>query len=312
MAQSEELMNSQIVVAAFNDETTADQAMESLKAAAREQDFQIQDVAVVRRDENNKVHIKESGDMGGGKGAVIGGIIGGVVGLIAGPLAIVTSALGGALVGGLAAKLHDSGFKNETLQSLGNALQPGTSAIVAVLGNQKVSQLRAMMEQAGAHVMVANITADVANAVASGQDVAMSLGVTNDSVSAMRVAADEQSVEYKGMVATAEGVYVEGVQATPDVVIAGAAVITNAGDVVGEIAAATPAAISEAASEASSAAAATADAAASAGSEAVAAAAESAEAAGDAASAAAATASEVVNEAASSAVDAASAAIDKA
>ncbi len=288
MAEAEQLINSQIVVAAFNDENTADQAMESLKAAAKEQDFQIQDVAVVRRDENNKVHIKESGDMGGGKGAVIGGIIGGVVGLIAGPLAIVTSALGGALVGGLAAKLHDSGIKNETLQSLGNALQPGTSAVVAVLGNQKVSQLRAMMEQAGAHVMVANMTADIANAVASGQDVAMSVGVTNDSVSAMRVAADEQSVEYKGMVATAEGVYVEGVQATQDAVIAGAAVITNAGDVVGEIAAA-PVASAGATVEA---------------------AAESASAAADTASTAADTASDAAAAAADTASDAAAAAAD--
>lgn len=290
MAEAEQLINSQIVVAAFNDENTADQAMESLKAAAKEQDFQIQDVAVVRRDENNKVHIKESGDMGGGKGAVIGGIIGGVVGLIAGPLAIATSALGGALVGGLAAKLHDSGIKNETLQSLGNALQPGTSAVVAVLGNQKVSQLRAMMEQAGAHVMVANMTADIANAVASGQDVAMSVGVTNDSVSAMRVAADEQSVEYKGMVATAEGVYVEGVQATQDTVIAGAAVITNAGDVVGEIAAA-PVASAGATVEA---------------------AAESASAAADTASAAADTASQAASTAADTASDAAAAAADTA
>lgn len=288
MAEAEQLINSQIVVAAFNDENTADQAMESLKAAAKEQDFQIQDVAVVRRDENNKVHIKESGDMGGGKGAVIGGIIGGVVGLIAGPLAIATSALGGALVGGLAAKLHDSGIKNETLQSLGNALQPGTSAVVAVLGNQKVSQLRAMMEQAGAHVMVANMTADIANAVASGQDVAMSVGVTNDSVSAMRVAADEQSVEYKGMVATAEGVYVEGVQATQDAVIAGAAVITNAGDVVGEIAAA-PVASAGATVEA---------------------AAESASAAADTASTAADTASDAAAAAADTASDAAAAATD--
>ncbi len=194
MAKSEELLNSQIVVAAFNDESTADQAMQALKAASKEQDF-------VRRDENNKIHIKETGDIGGGKGAVLGGIAGGIVGLIAGPLAIVTSAIGGALVGGLVAKFWDTGIKNETLQSLGNALQPGTSAIVAVLGNQKVSQLRAMMEQVGGNVMVANMTADIANAVASGQDVAMSVGATNDSISATRVVADESSVEYRGMVA---------------------------------------------------------------------------------------------------------------
>lgn len=246
MSKSDELLNSQIVVAAFNDEDTADQAMQALKAASKEQDFQIQDIAVVRRDENNKIHIKETGDIGGGKGAALGSLVGGVLGLVAGPLSIVTSAIGGALVGGLVAKFWDSGIKNETLQSLGNALQPGTSAIVAVLGNQKVSSLRAMLQQAGGNVMVANMTADIANAVAGGQDVAMSVGLTNDSVSTTRIAADAQSVEYTGMVATAEGVYVEGVQATQEGVIAGAAVITNAGEVVGEIVAATAATAGEA------------------------------------------------------------------
>lgn len=261
MSKSDELLNSQIVVAAFNDEDTADQAMQALKAASKEQDFQIQDIAVVRRDENNKIHIKETGDIGGGKGAMLGGIAGAVVGLIAGPLAIVTSALGGALVGGLVAKFWDTGIKNETLQSLGNALQPGTSAIVAILGNQKVSALRSMLQQAGGNVMVANMTADIANAVAGGQDVAMSVGLTNDSVSATRVAADAQSVEYTGMVATAEGVYVEGVQATQDAVVAGAAVITNSGTVIGEIAAASTVTAGEAAEAATETASAAADAA---------------------------------------------------
>lgn len=290
MSNSDELLNSQIVVAAFNDETTADQAMQALKAASKEQDFQIQDIAIVRRDENNKVHIKETGDVGGGKGAALGGLVGGLVGLIAGPLAIVTSAIGGALVGGLVAKFWDSGIKNETLQSLGNALQPGTSAIVAVLGNQKVSALRSMLQQAGGNVMVANMTADIANAVAGGQDVAMSVGLTNDSVSTTRVAADAQSVEYTGMVATAEGVYVEGVQATQDAVVAGAAVITNSGTVIGEIAAVTAATAGEA----------------------VEAAAETAGAATEAAGEAAQAATETASEAASSAVDAASDAINKA
>lgn len=308
MAKPEELLNSQIVVAAFNDESTADQAMQALKAASKEQDFQIQDIAVVRRDENNKIHIKETGDIGGGKGAVLGGIAGGIVGLIAGPLAIVTSAIGGALVGGLVAKFWDTGIKNETLQSLGNALQPGTSAIVAVLGNQKVSQLRAMMEQVGGNVMVANMTADIANAVASGQDVAMSVGATNDTLSATRVVADATSVEYRGMVATAEGVYVEGVQATQEGIVAGAAVITSAGDVIGEIAAAT----AEKASD-------TADAASEAASTAVESAGDAAEAAGEAASNATEAAGEAVNDAAASAgeavsdaTDAASEAVDKA
>ena len=66
--------------------------------------------------------------MAGRKGGVIGGVTGGVIGLLGSavvpPLAI------GAVIGGLAAKLRDSGFRNESLASLGTQVQPGQSVLV--------------------------------------------------------------------------------------------------------------------------------------------------------------------------------------
>ena len=64
------------------------------------------------KDDKGKLHIKETADMGGGKGATIGGVAGGVIGAIAGA-ALAGPVLVGALVGGLAAKLKDSGFDND-------------------------------------------------------------------------------------------------------------------------------------------------------------------------------------------------------
>ena len=60
----------QIVVAAFKDEATADQALRSLKELQSEKQIKIRDAAVLRKDETGKLHIKETADMGGGKGAV--------------------------------------------------------------------------------------------------------------------------------------------------------------------------------------------------------------------------------------------------
>ena len=57
---------------------------------------------MLRRDEKNKLHIKEVHDMGGGKGAVLGGALGAAVGLLAGPVGLAVGA--GALIGGVAAK----------------------------------------------------------------------------------------------------------------------------------------------------------------------------------------------------------------
>ncbi len=75
----------QLIVAAFQEEAAADQALKELKSAQKQKLIDIQDAAVIRRDEKNKLHIKETADPGGGKGAAAGGAIGAVIGLIAGP-----------------------------------------------------------------------------------------------------------------------------------------------------------------------------------------------------------------------------------
>jgi hypothetical protein len=98
----------QVVIAAFKDENTANEALKALKQARNQGLIRIVDAAVLRKDEKGKLHIKETADMGGGKGAVIGGVAGGVIGLLAGPVG--WAALGGAVLGGLAAKMKDGGF----------------------------------------------------------------------------------------------------------------------------------------------------------------------------------------------------------
>ena len=129
----------QVVVAAFKDENTAGEALKALKQARNQGLIKIVDAAVLRKDANGKLHIKETADMGGGKGAVIGGVAGAVVGLLAGPVG--WAALGGAVIGGLAAKLHDGGFKDERLKKLGEGLGPGNSAIVAVVEHTWVREV---------------------------------------------------------------------------------------------------------------------------------------------------------------------------
>ena len=100
----------------------ATRALKALKQARREKLIRIQDAAVLRKDEKGKVHIRETADMGGGKGAALGGVAGAAIGLLAGPALLVPAAVG-ALVGGLSAKLRDSGFSNERLQTLGESLK---------------------------------------------------------------------------------------------------------------------------------------------------------------------------------------------
>src|SRR5512139_3087467 len=217
----------QLIVAAFKDEQTAKEALKVLKQAQREKLIKIDNAAVLLKDEKGKLHIKETADMGGGKGAAIGGVAGGVIGLLAGPVG--WAALGGAVIGGLAAKMKDGGFKDERLKKLGEGLGPGNSAIVAVVEHTWVREVEKQMAEAGADVVTEQISADIAAQLQAGGEVAMTAIATGDTLETARVAASDAKVEASRTVSTAEGTFAEGVVATKDEVIAGAAAVTKEG-----------------------------------------------------------------------------------
>jgi uncharacterized membrane protein len=182
---------------------------------------------VLRKDEKGKLHIKETADMGGGKGAVIGGVLGGAIGILAGPIG--WAAVGGAVIGGLAAKMHDGGFKDERLKKLGEGLGPGNSAIVAVVEHVWVAQVEKAMADAGAQAVTEELSADIAKQLAAGGEVAYTAIATDEGLATSRVATSDAKVEVTNTVTTAEGTYIEGAVATKDEVVAGAAMITSEG-----------------------------------------------------------------------------------
>mgnify|MGYP003572688463 CR=1 FL=1 len=205
----------ELIVAAFQDEKGADQALKELKIAKRQGLIKIENAAVLRKDEKGKLHIKETHDMGGGKGAVLGGVGGAVIGLIAGPVLVAPVAVG-ALVGGLAAKLRDSGFSDKRLETMGEGLTPGSSAIVAVVDHTWVAQVQQEMEEAGADIVAATLQADIASQLEAGHEVAYSALATSEGFATSRVAAGEGEVEASEMLVTDEGVYTAQFVATED------------------------------------------------------------------------------------------------
>jgi uncharacterized membrane protein len=175
----------QVILAAFKDENAADAALEQLKAAKKEHLIEIQNVAVLRKDQDGKLHIKEPTDMGAGRGAVIGGVLGGLTGLVFGPIGL--AAVGGAAIGGVIARLRDSGFKDDRLRQLGENLQPGSSAILAVIEHIWVLELQAELEKAGAEVVTEELGADIAAQLKAGQDVAYTAVATQNAVGVARI-----------------------------------------------------------------------------------------------------------------------------
>lgn len=205
----------QLIVAAFQDEKAAKAALSSLKQAQKEKLIKIENAAVLQKDAKGKLHIKETADMGGKKGAALGGVAGAAIGLIAGPALLVPAAVG-ALVGGLSAKLRDSGFSDARLQTLGQNLKPGSSAIVAVVEHRWVAEVEKALAEAGTDAITAALGADIAQQLDAGHEVAYTAISSEHGFSAARVAGGEDMVEAGQITVDDSGVYGERFLATKD------------------------------------------------------------------------------------------------
>jgi uncharacterized membrane protein len=217
----------QVIVAAFRTETDANTALDTLKRAQKEHLIRIDDAAIIRKDSSGKLHLHETGDMGGGKGLAIGGVTGAVVGLLAGPVGWAAGI--GAVIGGLGANLHDAGFRDERLKQIGAGLTPGSSAIIAVVEHTWVDTVTRQLQQEGADVVTAAIAQDVADQLNAGRDVAYSAlsyaGVTGIE----RDTRGDTDASVSRLIATPEGVYAEGVAVDQETVAFGAGVVTAEG-----------------------------------------------------------------------------------
>jgi uncharacterized membrane protein len=151
-----------VIVAEFGDENAADQALKSLKEERKQKAFTIKDVAIIRKDADGKLHVKETADSSGSKGAGLGLLAGGAIGLIGGPLGLIAWGATGALAGGVAAKLHDSGIGNDELRKIGAELKPESSALVVVIDPNWTTMVEKELAAAGAQVSTVGIAAEIA------------------------------------------------------------------------------------------------------------------------------------------------------
>ena len=130
----------QVFIAAFETEGGAAAALKDYRAMDREGSIELIDAVVVTRGTDGKVHFEETADPSGKKWAKRGAIAGGLVGLIFPPSIIVGAAVGGA-GGGIWGKIRDKGFQDEDLKALGESLEPGTSAIIAIAEDRMIERL---------------------------------------------------------------------------------------------------------------------------------------------------------------------------
>lgn len=135
----------EVFVAAFGTEDEAGEALKDFRAMNREGSIDLIDAAVVVRRADGKVTIQETADPSGKTWAKRGAVAGGLVGLIFPPGLLVSAAVGAA-GGGVWGKVRDKGFQDSDLRAVGDSLEPGTSAIIAVAEDRMIERLQAGLE----------------------------------------------------------------------------------------------------------------------------------------------------------------------
>jgi uncharacterized membrane protein len=206
----------QVVIAAFHEEGVAAQVADVLKEAKKQNQLSYRNVAVIRKDEGGHVKVQETGDMSAGPGAGVGALIGGAFGLLAGPAGFAAGSAAGAAIGGTGAALIDSGLDNKRLQQIGDVLQPGNSAVIAVFEEVEVAKTTTEAVNQDLVEVVTTLSADISDTLGRGQDVAYLFAVTEDGIVASRMAAGEEAADIQGLVAGQEGVAVGQAVATED------------------------------------------------------------------------------------------------
>ena len=228
---------------AFTDQYAADQALDAMKDAKKQQQFYFEDAAVITQDAQGKVKYHETGDMGTGKGAGIGALVGGVIGILGGPAGVAVGAGVGAAVGA-AFSAHDGGFKNENLKTIGVALKPNTSAVAVITSHDFLKAMQQQVPIEDIRTVVSNLAAELSAQLAANKCVAIGLLLTEVGLAIKEIAADETSTQVIGAVitadaavvgaavATADGAAYEVVGATADGAVGEAGVVTDEGAVI--------------------------------------------------------------------------------
>jgi uncharacterized membrane protein len=121
---------SNLIVVTFDDPEEAGKVLKSLRSVQKEGYLSLDDSAVVVKDEDGKVHVKNEMDRGVKIGALGGGALGLLIGSVFFPIAGLVI---GALAGGLVGKSVDLGVDQKFVKEVSKDIQPGSSALFFIV-----------------------------------------------------------------------------------------------------------------------------------------------------------------------------------
>jgi uncharacterized membrane protein len=158
-----------IVIGLYNGEHDAEVALERLKPEYKDRREHIRAALALRRDIGDRFHYTYAG-LSPGKGARRGVVLGAVVGLLTGGTGLVLGALGAA-VGALVGEHRQAqAMAPDRVNQVAASLPPGSSAIVAVVGDEILPGLQERLAQLGADVVTVAVSADIFEQIQAHRD----------------------------------------------------------------------------------------------------------------------------------------------
>ena len=136
-----------MIVTIFNDETSAYEGARALEALHNEGSLTLNAAAVVAKDANGRVAVKEADDQGPA-GTFFGLTMGALIGLLGGPIGMAVGATAGAVTGSIY-DLATLGVGEDFLNEVSMNLTPGKLAVVADADEEWVTPLDTRMETLG-------------------------------------------------------------------------------------------------------------------------------------------------------------------
>jgi len=134
---------SSLVVVSFDSPDEAEQVLKSLKGQTKYDNISFKDTALVSKDLDGKVHVKNNVSQGTMNATGVGALLGLMLGVFLFPVAgILIGAGGGALI----ARFMKLGVDGDFVKEVSDSLKPGTSALFVLVHDANPAVVRAVLE----------------------------------------------------------------------------------------------------------------------------------------------------------------------
>jgi uncharacterized membrane protein len=134
---------SYLIVTIYEDMDEAEKVRQDISSGEHKGYISLDDSAVVVKDQEGKVHVKNQTD----RGVKIGAVTGGFLGLLLTVFFPIGGIVLGALGGGLFGKLFDLGVDKKFVQEVSDALKPGSSALFIIIRNAEPAYALGVLEK---------------------------------------------------------------------------------------------------------------------------------------------------------------------